>query len=77
MLCYFLLAAQLKISCTFYFVRDLDIGMRYLPSRIQHTPLEIQIFVKRKCNFLPGGGGGGGALEIFQVLYIFSDPPAL
>ena len=30
----FVIAAQLKISRTFYFLRDLDIGKHYLPSRI-------------------------------------------
>ena len=42
------LATRLKISCTFYFVRNLDIGMHYLPSRIQHALLEIQIFEQSK-----------------------------
>ena len=45
---YFLIAAQLKISRIFYFARDLDIGMHYLPSRIQHVLLEIQIFEQNK-----------------------------
>ena len=32
----------------FYFMRDLDIGMHYLPSRIQHALLEIQMFEQNK-----------------------------
>ena len=38
-----LIATWLKISYTFYFVRDLGISMHYLLSRIQHALLEIQI----------------------------------
>ena len=32
-----------NIVC-FYFVRDLDIGLHYLPSPIQHALHEVQIF---------------------------------
>ena len=46
------ITAQLKISCTFYFLRDLDIGMHYLLSRIQHALLQIQIFEETKFEAL-------------------------
>ena len=48
----------------FYFVRDLDIGMHYFPSRIQHTLLEIQIFEQGKCHFYLEGGSGNFSIFV-------------